>query len=99
MHYANEKQLSALKELGFTPTEDKTPLTEVAQWLWEKYRLCAEHRLYREGIDALFSIPEDKIESFTNWKFKRKENVATITEALSWAIDQAIKYLQENAKQ
>ena len=59
MHYANETQLSALKELGFTPTETKTPLTEVAQWLWEGYKIeLATNALKTGKVDAHINVIE-----------------------------------------
>ncbi len=91
MHYANETQLSALKELGFTPTEDKTTLTEVAQWLWEKHKIELATDAVKSGnIDVKMNIVEGG-----DWEIFEEYTFPTIPEALSWAIDQAIKYLQE----
>lgn len=86
MHYANENQLSALKELGFTPTEDKTTLTEVAQWLWEKHAVCID----------IITISKTHCRSYMAFRVKDvNKDFKSIPEALSWAIDEAIKYLQE----
>jgi hypothetical protein len=90
MHYANEQQLSALRELGFLPTEDKTPLTEVAQWLWQNHKIDACYDTDRDG-EVSSSVFLYEYGRFLDYKSKPHY---TIHDALSWAIDEAIKYLK-----
>jgi len=86
MHYLTELQLKELIKHGFVPTEDTTTLTEAAQWLWSKYIICIDFIVLSKTRCRSYIAADGKD---INKDFKN------IPEALSWAIDEAIKQLND----
>lgn len=93
MHYVTPAQKKWLLANGLKPSfPDKgITLTEAAQWFWDNHKLDCSYRICIDRIEGTY---DDFYSNTYIWDGVKSSDFRTISDALTWAIDEAIKHAE-----